>query len=395
MSLNRNMINQFKEFLLTEAMVDVILDCDGQNLKAHKIVLSAYSPFFRSLFLKNPCEQSIVILKNIKFAEIKVITDFMYSGEVNIPEDQLSAIIKTAQTLRVRGLEEVDFKQSQLTSETGSPFNYGSEKPSVNVSKNQSNNKFCLKWNNYPNVMKEFKNFLSNETMVDVTLGCDGQSLKTHKLVLSACSPFFRSVFLENPCKHPIVVFKDMKYTDLKSVIDFMYSSVKITEDQLSAVIKTAQALKVKRLVTMELQNSQASNESGNNTISSELNNISDDELSHEPICATNVSSGTHMQKQSLDDQTVDGCFVTKIKEENASNDIDVNILLAKSSTMSLQSYNANLFIKSEPVEQNFEQEESMEGSSPNIMFQENLTDIVSTILIFQLLQMTFKVNIQ
>jgi hypothetical protein len=42
----------------------------------------------------------------------------------------------------------------------------------------------------------------------DVTLATEGDQFQAHKLVLSACSPYFRQLFLANPCKHPIVFLK-------------------------------------------------------------------------------------------------------------------------------------------------------------------------------------------
>lgn len=120
---------------------------------------------------------------------------------------------------------------------------------------------FCLKWNNHTtNMLQVFENLLSTEALVDVTLACDGLSLKAHKMVLSACSPFFQSLFLENPCKHPIVIMKDMRYCDLKAIIDFMYrGEVNVSHDQLSALLKTAETLKVKGLAEVTGENKQAS----------------------------------------------------------------------------------------------------------------------------------------
>ncbi|XP_023230897.1 zinc finger and BTB domain-containing protein 37-like [Centruroides sculpturatus] len=109
---------------------------------------------------------------------------------------------------------------------------------------------FCLKWNNHQtNMLTVFDQLLSSEALVDVTLACEGLSLKVHKIVLSACSPFFQRLFLENLCKHPIVIMKDMKYTDLKAIVDFMYrGEVNVSQDQISALLKTAETLKVKGL---------------------------------------------------------------------------------------------------------------------------------------------------
>lgn len=55
---------------------------------------------------------------------------------------------------------------------------------------------FCLRWNNYQsNMVSELDSLRSDEDLVDVTLSCEGQLLKAHKVILSACSSYFRNVF--------------------------------------------------------------------------------------------------------------------------------------------------------------------------------------------------------
>ena len=111
----------------------------------------------------------------------------------------------------------------------------------------------CLTWNNYvTHMMNGFRHLLVNQSMVDVTLACDGLSLKAHKVVLSACSPLFQTLFLENPCQHPIVILKDVKYTDMKALLDIMYfGKVYISDNQLLNLKKTAEILRVKGVVEM------------------------------------------------------------------------------------------------------------------------------------------------
>lgn len=55
---------------------------------------------------------------------------------------------------------------------------------------------YCLKWNNFQsNLSNAFGSLLGTEDLADVTLTCEGISIKAHKLVLSLCSPYFRNVF--------------------------------------------------------------------------------------------------------------------------------------------------------------------------------------------------------
>lgn len=51
---------------------------------------------FQSLFVANPCQHPIVILKDIKYSDLKTMVDFMYYGEVNVSQDQLPAILKVS-----------------------------------------------------------------------------------------------------------------------------------------------------------------------------------------------------------------------------------------------------------------------------------------------------------
>lgn len=53
--------------------------------------------------------------------------------------------------------------------------------------------RFCLRWNNHQsNLLSVFDQLLQDESFVDVTLAVDGRNLKAHKIVLSACSPYFQ-----------------------------------------------------------------------------------------------------------------------------------------------------------------------------------------------------------
>lgn len=55
----------------------------------------------------NPCQHPIVILKDVKFIDLKVMVDFMYYGEVNVSQEQLPHILKTAEMLKIKGLAEM------------------------------------------------------------------------------------------------------------------------------------------------------------------------------------------------------------------------------------------------------------------------------------------------
>ncbi|XP_043238003.1 protein bric-a-brac 1-like, partial [Amphibalanus amphitrite] len=110
---------------------------------------------------------------------------------------------------------------------------------------------FCLKWNNYQsNMTAVFDQLRENEAFVDVTLACEGSQLKAHKVVLSACSPYFQSLLLNNPCKHPIIILpRDVRYSDLRHVIEFVYKGeIDVAQEQLDNLLQTADQLQIKGL---------------------------------------------------------------------------------------------------------------------------------------------------
>ncbi|CAB3250046.1 unnamed protein product [Arctia plantaginis] len=83
---------------------------------------------------------------------------------------------------------------------------------------------FSLRWNNYVSHVTEAFNVLRFENdLVDVTLCCDGGKIKAHKMLLSACSTYFKQIFKENPCQHPVIIFRNFKFEDLNAIVNFMY----------------------------------------------------------------------------------------------------------------------------------------------------------------------------
>ena len=108
-----------------EQFIDVTLSCGEHNFPAHKLVLSVCSPYFRHLFLRNPCKHPIVVLKDVHFKYMKLLLMYMYRGEVSVPQEDLHGLLKTARGLQIRGLVELERKREAegfLASATGSPI---------------------------------------------------------------------------------------------------------------------------------------------------------------------------------------------------------------------------------------------------------------------------------
>lgn len=73
------------------------------------MVLSACSPYFQVLFTNTPDDKHpILILKDISLADMKSLLDFMYRGEVSVDQERLTAFLRVAESLRIKGLTEVN-----------------------------------------------------------------------------------------------------------------------------------------------------------------------------------------------------------------------------------------------------------------------------------------------
>ena len=81
----------------------------------------------------------------------------------------------------------------------------------------------------------------------------EGQHTKAHKMILCACSPYFKNLLEQNPAKHPIIILKDVPFMHLTAILEFMYAGeVNVAQDQLPAFLKTAEKLKIKGLAEGE-----------------------------------------------------------------------------------------------------------------------------------------------
>ncbi|KAK2715425.1 broad-complex core protein isoforms 1/2/3/4/5-like isoform X2 [Artemia franciscana] len=106
---------------------------------------------------------------------------------------------------------------------------------------------FRLKWDKYTDVYKgRFATLLNNEHFTDVTLSCENQIIKCHRLVLCACSSYFEKLLINNSHSLPIIILKDVEFCDLQALVEFMYlGEVTVSQVNFNSVLKLADMLKV------------------------------------------------------------------------------------------------------------------------------------------------------
>jgi len=193
--------------------------------------------------------------------------------------------------------------------------------------------KFCLRWNDFEkNINSAFKELKDDKDFFDVTIVCADEQIQAHKVILSACSPFFKNILRRNPHNHPLLYMHGVTYLDLVAVLDFMYhGEVNIAQEELNSFLAVAESLRIKGLTQSESQASQEISNLQSKTKSlvskfepvksKNSNNISEDEIQEianvktEP--ATTLQSEVYNTERGLSNHNAVSTLETTYIEEN------------------------------------------------------------------------------
>ena len=123
--------------------------------------------------------------------------------------------------------------------------------------------KFNLKWNDFwASVSQTFSSLRKEKELCDVTLVSDDEvQVPAHKLILSASSSFFKSIFKNNTHPHTLIYLSGVDSTNLEFLLDYIYQGeVQIFQEQLDAFIDVAEKFKVSGLISTENEKSNMKN---------------------------------------------------------------------------------------------------------------------------------------
>merc|ERR1719322_2105376 len=103
---DKNIREYFSSLRKDGRMFDVTLATeDGQQIQAHRIILSAGSSFFSDIFLNSHHSNILVYLKGIQKAQLETLIDFIYGGEAFINQEELKLFLEAGKELQVKGLQ--------------------------------------------------------------------------------------------------------------------------------------------------------------------------------------------------------------------------------------------------------------------------------------------------
>ena len=95
-----------RDLRFAEEFTDITLACDDNHeIKAHMVILASASPVFHNILRKKFFSNPIVFLRGIAKQHLLPVVVFIYQGEVNISEENLSEFLKIATDFQLRGLQ--------------------------------------------------------------------------------------------------------------------------------------------------------------------------------------------------------------------------------------------------------------------------------------------------
>jgi len=97
----------FRDLLSVQEFSDVTLVCDDdKQVFAHKVILSACSPFFRRILLNNPHQHPLIYLTGVSKHFLTSMVAFMYLGQTNVAQEDLTGFMAAASKFQIKGLSE-------------------------------------------------------------------------------------------------------------------------------------------------------------------------------------------------------------------------------------------------------------------------------------------------
>ena len=170
----------FQDLRNSQELVDVTLACDDETIEAHKVVISACSPFFRHILSRITNAQPFIFLKGVHHKDLKSLIDFIYLGETRVAAEDLKRFFKTARELKIAGLVEDDiFRDPIETKKVDISFPIKNTKTNIEETLEQdeltlwkciecnytfsdeTDLKFHLEMNHTKNTVKEEKEYVS------------------------------------------------------------------------------------------------------------------------------------------------------------------------------------------------------------------------------------------
>ena len=134
--------------------------------------------------------------------------------------------------------------------------------------------KFCLKWKDFQqNILSSYQELRRESEFSDVSLVCEDEyQIEAHRIILTACSPFFSTVLKRNKNSHPMIYMRGVKAKDLVAIVDFIYhGEANMAQEDLNGFFVLAEELQLKGLTSSQNETGDVVEERQNSTDETEM----------------------------------------------------------------------------------------------------------------------------
>jgi kelch-like protein 20 len=97
------LLEQISVLRKTNELCDVVLNVGVSKIRAHKIILSASSPYFRAMFCSELAEskQQEIKIKDIDEYAMEILIDYCYTSKITVDEKSVQTVLPAACLLQV------------------------------------------------------------------------------------------------------------------------------------------------------------------------------------------------------------------------------------------------------------------------------------------------------
>ena len=103
------LLNKIKNMKELAEMIDVVLIAEEEKFPCHRLVLAAFSPYFKAMFTCGllECTQREVILYDITAESVSVILNYMYSAALEISNANVQTVAMAAYFMQMEEVFQV------------------------------------------------------------------------------------------------------------------------------------------------------------------------------------------------------------------------------------------------------------------------------------------------
>ena len=112
------LVRNMEELLHEDRFCDVVLCVGDRDIRAHRLVLAAFSPYFSAMFCNPMKEKDLpsIILHELEGQAVEDLITYAYEAKIRVDETNVQALLKAAAILQVTEVVEMcsDFLQRQI-----------------------------------------------------------------------------------------------------------------------------------------------------------------------------------------------------------------------------------------------------------------------------------------